>query len=123
MGNGEKGQARAYSHGNGHTVGSFQFDTNGTSAPDGLEDPGSIVKGAGVYAATGKHLFTLNRRYAKVYAVANPDAFTQHFACTVVDGMAADNSISIDAFSDAAPHAAEASTDIKVTVIVHMYDA
>ena len=120
MGNGQKGQARAYTYDTGMSVGMFRFDTAGASAPDGLEDPNGIVNGQGTYSATGQYIFTMTYRHQTVMAVVSSDEGTEHFTATVVDGLAAANTITLKAFDDADVHTAVASDNTKVTVWVGM---
>jgi hypothetical protein len=55
-----------------HFKGSFTFETNNASAPDGVVDPGGIIAANGTaHTSQGKLTFTLDREWRYVHAVAN----------------------------------------------------
>lgn len=104
-------------------VGSFSFVTNTSNAPDGLVDPGDWIKGAGVHTSTGLYTFTLNDRYALLKCVCNLETTATYDAqiATVVQGMAAANTIVITTLDEAI--AAADTNDLTCTVQIFAYIA
>ena len=119
---GRTGSHPARGMGRDCTVFAFEFDTNGTSAPDGLVDPGGVVS-AMTYSATGNHVATLNDRYVMLAAVASHDDADAigELEVRVSDGTSAANTITIQTWSDADPQVAATSTNLHVTVLCMAY--
>jgi hypothetical protein len=75
------------------TMVSVQFDTNGSSAPDAVVDPGEYI-GAPTYAATGLVTVPLNDRYARVVVVG-----------VELESTTTDSDVSVDSVTEGAASA------------------
>lgn len=102
----------------------FYFDTNSTSAPDGLVDPGGLAATSSplARAAAGDLSLTLKHRYTRIYAVAQIYDSTNGVSggvYTVTQGSAAANVIKIKTETeDAGGVKAKADTTDKRIVVI-----
>lgn len=116
---GSMGPAVAHSRSRNLTIARVRCDTNDTSNPDGVVDPGGVLDKTTVpaYSATGILTFTLRERwkYVDAYAyIIDTTAGSTVRQYAKVEGTAAANSFSV---IQEQAHVAGATTDKEVVVV------